>query len=284
MRFKFRNAVIGIIAYLYLLGSLFAASAGLAVAAVIYSVCCIMITRQFIVSAESRRSAAGIEFSRSGAINALGTEWGSFHHVFYSNEFVIETFRTALSNSLKGKFGCPELKEIVLKDADPDLGSPENRTFLHTNAKETSRKTSFVLLCTFTRTTNVQGIRWWILVSGVRDPNKVFWRYALSPLSVPFVILPYIRRQYDPLNGLTTIYPGFFNAVDLLNRTREIQYVAFETLVEVLESFGVDTSDLKQQKGNILNINVTGGQTSFGSVVQGAMNKVTSAVGRVKAT
>ena len=50
--------------------------------------------------------------------------------------------------------------------------------------------------------------------------------------------------------------------------------MAFNTLVETLDSFGIDTSDLKQQKANILNINVSGGQTSFGSVVQGAMNRV----------
>jgi hypothetical protein len=48
--------------------------------------------------------------------------------------------------------------------------------------------------------------------------------------------------------------------------------------VQVLESFNIDTSDLKQQKGNILNINVTGGQINFGSVVQGAMNRVSGAV------
>jgi hypothetical protein len=79
-----------------------------------------------------------------------------------------------------------------------------------------------------------------------------------------------------------TIYPGFFNEIDVLNRTREIQFVAFETLVEVLDSFGIDTTDLKQQRSNILNINVSGGQTKFGSVVQGAMNRVTGLVGGQK--
>ncbi|TKD34312.1 hypothetical protein FCG41_19955 [Azotobacter chroococcum] len=248
----------------------------------IYTVACMLLARQFIRNAESRRTDRTVEFSQSGAANALGTEWGSFHHVFYSTESVIEAFRVTLSNSLKEKFGCPELEDIVFKDVDRDLESPETRTFFRTVAKETSRRTGFVLLCTFTRTANIQGVRWWILVSGVRDPNKLFWRYVFSPISVPFVVLPYIRRQYDPLSGLTTIYPGFFNAIDLLTRARELQFVAFETLIEVLESFGVDTTDLKQQKGNILNINVSGGQTSFGSVVQGAMNKVTGAVGGAK--
>jgi hypothetical protein len=76
------------------------------------------------------------------------------------------------------------------------------------------------------------------------------------------------------------IYPGFFNSIDVLSRIREVQFVAFETVVETLDSFGIDTSNLKLQKGNILNINVSGGQTSFGSVVQGTMNKALSGVGR----
>ena len=171
------------------------------------------------------------------------------------------------------------MHEDAFKDVDRDLVSPETRPFLLTTAAETARKSGFALLCNFTRTANIQSVRWWMLVSGVRDPNKVFWRYVFAPLSAPFSVLPYLRRQYDPLSGLMTIYPGFFNGIDVLNRTREIQFVAFETLVEVLDSFGIDTTDLKQQRSNILNINVSGGQTNFGSVVQGAMNKVTGMVG-----
>lgn len=283
MRFKFRNGAIGAILYLYLFFSLITVSVGLAAIAAIYVVACIFLARQFILNAESRRTGKAVEFSQSGAANALGSEWGSFHHVFYSTEPVIEAFRVALGNALKVKCGCPELEEIVFKDVDRELPSPESRSFFRTTAAETFRKTGFVFLCTFTTTANVQGVRWWILVSGLRDPNKRFWRYVFSPISVPFIVIPYIRRRYDPLNGLTTVYPGFFNSIDILTRTREVQFVAFETLVEVLDSFGIDTTDLKQQRGNILNINVTGGQTSFGSVVQGAMNKVTGAVGGGKA-
>lgn len=275
MRFKIKNALIGIGAYLYILVALTGIDTALPVGFAIYAIVCMLIAKAFISGAEERRSNNAVEFSQSGAADSIGVQYGSFHHVFYSNEDVIEAYRSALNNALKGKLGCPDLHEVALKDVDRDLNSPETRTFLMTTTAETARKSGFVLLCNFTRTAGIQGIRWWMLVSGVRDPNKIFWRYVFSPLSAPFSILPYIRRQYDPLSGLMTIYPGFFNGIDVLNRTREIQFVAFETLVEVLESFGVDTTDLKQQKGSILNINVSGGQTSFGSVVQGAMNKVT---------
>lgn len=282
MRFKIRNAFIGIGAYLYILVTLANIDMWLSIIFVIYAIICMLIAKSFIKGAEGRKTNNTVEFSQSGAADSFGVQYGSFHHVFFSNEAVIEAFRAALNNALKEKLNCPDLHEVDFKDVDRDLNAPEIRSFLITTAAETTRKSGFSLLCNFTRTTNIQSIRWWMLVSGVRDLNKVFWRYVLAPLSAPFSILSYFRRQYDPLSGLMTIYPGFFNGIDILNRTREIHYVAFETLVEVLDSFGIDTTDLKQQKGNILNINVSGGQTSFGSVVQGAMNKVTGVAGGQK--
>lgn len=277
MRFNGHNAVMGAIIYIYLFGYLLSASIGLATVAAIYTFGCMLLARWVLSDAESRTSKE-IEFSRSEAMDAFGEEWSSFHHVFSSNEPVIERFRTALSSTLKLKCDCPELKEIVFKDVDRALDFTESRTFLHTSAKETPRKTGFVFLCSFTKSANVQGVRWWILIRGDRDPNKLFWYYLFSPVSLPFSIRNYLKRRWDPINGLTTIQDGFFNSIDILSRTRELQFVAFETLVEVLDSFSIDTSDLKQQKGNILNINVSGGQTSFGSVVQGAMNRVTGRV------
>jgi hypothetical protein len=283
MPFKYKHIVIAAAVYLFIIsaiGTSFPDSGGLLIAvAIAYAAACMLITRMMISSATVRRSTKAIEFSRTGAMDAIGSEWSSFHHVFaYNDDAVISSFRNSLSKALQAVFSCNGLQEITFKDVDHDLTNPESRTFLLTEVFETCRKTRFALLSALTRTGTVQSVRWWILVEGVRDPNRVFWRYALSPLLVPLVILPYYRRQYNPLNGLTTVYPSFFNHVDILALARELQYVAFETLVDVLESFDIDTTDLKQQKGNILNINVTGGQTNFGSVVQGAMNKVSGAM------
>jgi hypothetical protein len=246
----------------------------LAMALAIYVVLAMLIARTLISNAELRRTGNTVEFSQSGAADSIGTQYGSFHHVYYSPKPVNESLAAALGSALKGKLGCAEFRQISFKDVDRDLAEPEIRNFSITTAPDTRRSTGFSLMFAFDRTTNVQSVRWWILVRGLRDPNKVFWRHVFAPLSVPFVLWPYIKRQYDPLNGLMTIYPGFFNGIDVLNRTREIQYIAFETLVEVLDAFGIDTTDLKQQKNNVLNVNVSGGKASFGAVVQGAMNKV----------
>ena len=45
----------------------------------------------------------------------------------------------------------------------------------------------------------------------------------------------------------------------------------------------VDTSDLKAQKLQSMNINISGGKVNMGNVVQGAMNKIGAAVKGAKA-
>jgi len=276
MRFKLRNALFVVVLYGYLAVLLFGeGGAGAVIAGAIYTIVVMVVCRAMIASAESRRSANALEFSRNGAANALGTQYGTFFHTFQSTEPVLESLKSSLGNALRGNLGCSELKFVALKDIDRDLPSPETRTFMLVDGKESVRGTKFHVLASFTREGLVQSLQWWILVGGARDPNKVLWRYALAPLTVPFMLLPYIRREHDPLPGLLTVYPGFFNGIDVLTRTRELQFVAFETLVQVLDSFGIDTSDLKLQRASVLNVNVSGGQASFGSIVQGAMNKVT---------
>lgn len=282
MRFKFRNVLIAGALYFWLAALIFQVEPVLLIVAVIYVAACMTITGSIIQGAEKRRSEKTIEFYQNDPISSLGSSWGSFHHVFHSQKPVIQSLREAIASALKERLGCAVSEDVSFKDVDRNLDQPETRVFMKISAPHTSRKTGFTFLFSLTRSGDIQGIRWWILVDGERDPNKVFWRYVFCPLTLPSVLLPYSRRQYDPLNGLTAIYPGFFNSVDVLSRVREIQFVAFESLVETLDSFGIDTTDLKQQRSNILNINVSGGQTSFGSVLQGAFNKVAGASGGVK--
>ncbi len=276
MRFKLRNALIVLVPYGYLAAMLMGAGGlGAVLLGAIYTAAAMAVCRAMIASAERRRSANALEFSRTGAANVLGIQYGTFFHTFQSKEPVLESLKASLGNALHGNLGCSELKFVNLKDIDRDLPSPETRTFMLVDGKESVRGTKFHVLASFTREGVIQSLQWWILVGGVRDPNKVLWRYAFAPLTVPFMLLPYIRREHDPLPGLLTVHPGFFNGIDVLTRTRELQFVAFETLVQVLDTYGIDTSDLKQQRATVLNINVSGGQASFGSIVQGAMNKVT---------
>ena len=278
MRFKLRNALIAAVLYLYVLSMVWFLGPVAILVLILYVGACMYAARQMIVGAESRQSDTNcVEFSKCNATVVYGDAWKSFYYVFDSEQQVIDELMTRMGSALRAKLGCEDLKETTLTDIDRELPRPERRSFRVAMAPNSLRKTRFHFLCTFSKTGNVQGVRWWIFVLGERDPNKVFWRYALAPLTVPFVALAYFRREFEPLHGLTSVDPGFFNSVDMLTRTREIEYVAFETLVATLESFGIDTSDLKEQRSNVLNVNVgNGGKATIGSVVQGAFNRLRS--------
>ena len=280
MRFRIRNLVLAAAVYLVVAVVLAQESFGPLGAALVYSGICMLLTWYMIANAETRRTGETIEFNQLNPASSLGVQYESFHHVFNSQEPVIEALLKNISTALVSKLGCSPLRQITLKDVDKELPKPESRVFYLSTAPLTVRKSEITLLCTFSREADVQGLRWWAMVLGQRDPNVVFWRYALSPIFLPLTIMPFLKGTHDPLRDLVKIYPGFFNSIDVLSRIREVQFVAFETVVETLDSFGIDTSNLKLQKGNILNINVSGGQTSFGSVVQGTMNKALSGVGR----
>jgi hypothetical protein len=275
MRFKWRNLLIGGVIYAAVLAP--AAATGIGLFVVLpYIAICMFLGSVIVRGAERRRSAKSIEFSHTNPASTIGREWGSFIHAFCCEKTILGHYKEALAAALAGKLACPPAEVVAFKDLDRNLPQPETRTLLKATSPSTLRNTGFSLLCHFSKMQNVQAVRWWVLVSGVRDPNKVFWWYVLAPLAVPFVLWPYWKREFDPLDGLTTIDMGFFNANDVQARTRALHLVAFETLIETLNFFGVDTADLKDQRGNVLNINVSGGTSTFGNIVQGAVKSVSN--------
>jgi len=274
MKFKIRNAIVGAIIYLSFIFWMFATLGGFAVFWIFYILGCMVCFKYMVENSRARVSGQTVEFFQSNPAGFMGSLWGNFLHVFRSDKNVVSAYARNLSNALVTQLGAEELRTMVFRDIDRDLPAPEERTFLLSRTPPTPRKTKVSVLCSLDRTANMQSVYWWILVDGIVNPNVVFWKYLSSPLSVPFAVYPYFRKGHRVDSGFTTTYPGFFNSVDTTLRVREVQVLAFDTLVETLDSFGIDTSDLKQQRSNIMNLNVSGGQNSFGSVVQGAMNKV----------
>jgi hypothetical protein len=45
-------------------------------------------------------------------------------------------------------------------------------------------------------------------------------------------------------------------------------------MITELDKNGIDTSELKVQKMQAMNINISGGKVNMGNVVQGAINKI----------
>lgn len=79
----------------------------------------------------------------------------------------------------------------------------------------------------------------------------------------------------EPITELTDKTRDMHRA--LMSLREELEAV-FDAMISELEKNDIDTSELKVQKMQTMNINISGGKVSMGNVVQGAMNKIGSAV------
>lgn len=285
IRFKKRNAIIGGAIYLYIafmiVGLAFLSGIG-AILALAYIGGCMYAIHAMIEGAHAKENSSTFEFKRYYGLDAFGVEWSSFFHVFKSKDLVSEAAISRIGASLNSDLVKHSLKKIDVVDKDSDLSQPELRSFFCTDGIKTSRGAVVTFVMYSSRVGDVQGLRWWIMARGVYDPNKKFWSILYSPITLPFLIVPYITGKLKPLNWIRSTDLGFYNGLDMLSFSRKMQFVAFYALVDTLESYGLDVSDLKSQVESVLNINVSGGSANFGNVVQGAFNKIGGGVGKGK--
>ena len=122
-----------------------------------------------------------------------------------------------------------------------------------------------------------------VLAGGYVDKNAKFNLIAYSLFTIFIWIAPYIRRETDLLSRVRTIYPGSYNDMDVSTQVRCLHEAVFDAMIGELEKNGIDTSELKVQKMQTMNINISGGKVNMGNVVQGAMNKIGGAVKGAKA-
>jgi hypothetical protein len=66
--------------------------------------------------------------------------------------------------------------------------------------------------------------------------------------------------------------------MDALTQIRCLHEAVFDAMIAELEKNGVDTSDIKAQRMQVMNITVSGGKVNMGNIVQGAMNKIAAKV------
>lgn len=110
------------------------------------------------------------------------------------------------------------------------------------------------------------------------DHDKQFNFVAWSPLTIWFWIIPYLRKEYDVLSHIRTVYAAAYNDHDVVTQIRCLHDTVFNAMVSVLEGHDIDTSDIKAQRMQVMNISISGGRVNMGNVVQGAMNRVSWAV------
>ena len=237
-----------------------------------------MICNKEIKSTDSNRN----EFKKGNPFKFFGIPVGDFQHVYYHTDSISSDVSDTVANALTLKTPVNRIVPIKIRDVDKELKSPEEREFLKAESGTTSRGTSITLIIEQSVFGKMQSIRWWILAGGYIDKNKKFNFIAYSPILILFWLIPYLKKNHDILARLRNIYPAAYNDMDLITQIRCLHEAIFDALVEALEKNGIDTSDLKAQRMQVMNISISGGKVNMGNIVQGAMNKVASTVRRAK--
>ena len=70
------------------------------------------------------------------------------------------------------------------------------------------------------------------------------------------------------MSYVRTMYIAFYNSLDVTTEARALHNLVFDAVVDTLDKHGVDISDLKQQRAQVMNISISGGRARFGNIVQ----------------
>ncbi len=216
------------------------------------------------------------KFKKIFPLRSFGESYGDFEHVFYHNENIAKALIVAITNDLHKKANLTDVSNVNIVDVDPELRSPDERKFIRVDAGGTVRGTNVTLILRTSTSAGMQSIRWWALAGGFIDKDKKFGKVAFALFTLPFWILPYIKKDYDVLPGIRTIYPAYYNDMDVVTKIKCLHEIVFQAMVTELDKHDIDTSELRTQRMQVMNISVSGGKVNMGNIVQGGMNKISS--------
>jgi len=198
-----------------------------------------------------------------------------FQHIFQHDKNVLDEVLTEIIQSVKQKTSLSTVEKIEFIDIDKKLSSNDKRVFHLGTGEPTIRGSQINTFLYHDQFGEMQNFQWWILVNNPIKRSKVIVFLAFSFISFPIRLISYLKGTYNIAAHLRNPYQAFYEDLDLIVQIRSIQEAIINSLVESLDARGIDTSDLKTQKAQNLNINVSGGKATFGNVMQGAMNTVT---------
>lgn len=219
-----------------------------------------------------------VSFRQRFPFARYGLEFGDFQHVFDHDADILPKLTERISQAVQARLTADLLQPVTITDHDPNLSQTEARGFLMSDMGTSARGTSMRLVVETRAFGHVQTVRWWIMLGGHVDRDKQLRFLLATPFTFWFWIIPYMRRNYNILNSVRSIYASSYNDFDLVARGRSVHQIVFDAMVEVLEEEEIDTSDIKMQRMQVMNINISGGKVQMGNVVQGSMNKVVSRV------
>jgi hypothetical protein len=222
----------------------------------------------------SAASSRDNNFNKNYPFGYFGRPLGSFQYVFHHSYSIEKDIYSAIEADLKGKMPITSVKSVSIIDTDPALKNCEQRSFMKAESEPTSRGTAITLILNQSNFGSMRTIQWRILAGGYLDKNSTFKLIAYSIFTLFFWIGPYLRGEVDLLSRVRTISSGAYNELDVSTQVRCLHEVVFDAMIAELAKNGIDTSELKLQKLQIMNINIFSGKVNMSNVVQGAMSKI----------
>jgi len=92
---------------------------------------------------------------------------------------------------------------------------------------------------------------------------------ATAPIAMPFWVMARLKQELDLASSARTVYDAFYNSLDVVTDARSLHTLVFDALVDTLDKHGIDISDLKLQRAQVMNITISGGgRARFGNIIQ----------------
>lgn len=242
-----------------------------------------LVTNAICSSEIESATSASNKFKKRFPFRYFGQTFGDFEHTFHHAEDLQNRILGAIDRQLKARQLVSAIESISIVDIDDDLTAPDSMNFVRADGGNTKRGTTITLVMKFSKYGQMQSIRWWALAGGYVDKDKKFNFIVYSPITILFWIIPYLKTEYDVLGRIRTIYGATFNDMQITTEIRCLHDTVFVAMADELERNGVDTSDIRIQRMQTMNISVSGGRVNIGNVVQGAMNQIAAKVSAARA-
>lgn len=265
---KILRVIIIVAIYLFVLAFAAEAGGGVVVLLVLYSVAAIAGGSALLASDIATAERDVQTFRKKNPLRGLGSVLVDFQHVFYNNKDLLPQILDEINTRLSNRGFLPALQKKAYTDTDKSLNVPEAREFFVASSKANQRGTEVALAVHLRKQAEAQSVQWWVLMRGFIDRNKKVLLLASAPIALPFWIWARLKQELDLVSSVRTVYDAFYNSLDVVADSRALHTLVFDTLVETLDKNGVDISDLKLQRAQVMNINISGGRTRFGNVVQ----------------
>lgn len=212
-------------------------------------------------------------FDDTNPFEAIGSTVYNFHHVFHSEDKEIpDSLLNDIVNSAFNESPSTRISNIRITGCDKLINRTsfkfDSRKFKLIESQKTMRGGQISLLAKVERFEKIYNVKWWTLFTGIIDSGSIKMLIVLSPITLPFWIRSRLEGTSNLVSKIRKIYKSSYETQDLVVMAVSINKLMIEALIENLEKHGIETTDIKEIKPNLVNINISGGKNYFDKISQ----------------